>query len=939
MSTTNSTQFQINAFWASLGTSIGFSALLALLFCFVRPRHTLVYAPKTKHSDEQHAPPPMGKGLFSWIGPVTKAKENVLVDKIGLDAVIFLRFARMLRNIFVALGLIGLLVMIPVNVTMRNKGISGGVDAFAIMTPLYVFGNGLWSQVVCAWAFDIIVCYFLWHNYQRVRSLRRDYFESREYQLSLHARTLIVRDLPSTMRSDEGILRVTDEVNPTGVLPRTTVGRNVRVLPDLIEEHEEHVKELESVLAKYLKDPDKLPAARPMMKPPKKYQGDRVGGKVDAIQFLTDRIRELEQEIREIRDRVDKRDTMPYGFASWDQIEQAHTVAFAARKKKPQGATVRLAPRPNELIWGNLHLTPKKRKAKKFVNALWVTVLTLLWMPLNAAIAIFLSNLSNLGSVWPGFQRQLEAHSTGWSIIQGIASPAITSLVYLVLPIIFRRLQIRAGDITKTSRERHVLRNLYLFFTLNNLVVFSLFSAVWQYVTAVIAANKSSGNAWDAIKDGKFFLTVTTALCQISPFWITWLLQRNLGAAIDLAQLWTLVYVWFSRSFMAPTPRQNIAWTAPPPFDYASYYNYFLFYSTVALCFSTLQPIVLIVTALYFTLDCVMKKYLLMYVFITKTESGGQFWRTLFNRMVFALALSNVLIGVVVKARGTWTMAFVMLPLLFGLVGFKWYCVKTFDLDIKYYVRTGMMDRERLAADTKRHGLAPLATKFGDPALYKPLITPMVHAKARHVLEQVYRGRLDSEGGRPTSMAFSDVAMEPMTQNGKPKQNAPFEIVPEGQQDFSYYKNRSDFREDGGPEDLVSERSRTPKSFLGGAGYSEPPSRESSPGAVGMHRKPYDVSNVHSAFSGSGPGTQNDSMERLGGENSDLGLRHGPYTDPYDDRTNLLRGVGDIRTPNGEFMPMDRWRTGQSGRYGPVGQTPDEEPVGSYDYFRERTKG
>jgi calcium permeable stress-gated cation channel len=361
MSTADPAQFQINAFWASLGTSIGFSALLALLFCFVRPRHTLVYAPKTKHSDEQHAPPPMGKGLFSWIGPVAKAKENVLVDKIGLDAVIFLRFARMLRNIFVALGLIGLLVMIPVNVTMRNKGISGGVDAFAVMTPLYVFGNGLWSQVVCAWAFDIIVCYFLWHNYQRVRSLRRGYFESREYQLSLHARTLIVRDLPSAMRSDEGILRVTDEVNPTGVLPRTTVGRNVRVLPDLIEEHEEHVKELESVLAKFLKDPDKLPAARPMMKPPKKYQGDRVGGKVDAIQFLTDRIRELEQEIREIRDRVDKRDTMRYGFASWDQIEQAHTVAFAARKKKPQGATVRLAPRPNELIWGNLHLTPKKR--------------------------------------------------------------------------------------------------------------------------------------------------------------------------------------------------------------------------------------------------------------------------------------------------------------------------------------------------------------------------------------------------------------------------------------------------------------------------------------------------------------------------------------------------------------------------------------------------
>jgi hypothetical protein len=65
----------------------------------------------------------MGKGIFSWFGPVYKTKENVLVDKIGLDAVIFLRFTRMLRNMFISLGLIGLLVMIPVNITMRNKGI------------------------------------------------------------------------------------------------------------------------------------------------------------------------------------------------------------------------------------------------------------------------------------------------------------------------------------------------------------------------------------------------------------------------------------------------------------------------------------------------------------------------------------------------------------------------------------------------------------------------------------------------------------------------------------------------------------------------------------------------------------------------------------------------------------------------------------------------
>ena len=886
----------------------------------------------------------MGKGLFSWIHPVLKTKEDVLVDKLGLDAALFLRFTRMLRNMFLALSVLGCLVMIPANVADRDKSITGGVSILQMMTPLYVFGNGLWAQVVCAWLIDIIVAYFLWYNYRRVRQLRRAYFQSPEYQMSLHARTLMVTDIPPSMRTDEGLMRLTDEVNPTGVLPKASIGRNVNILPDLIKEHAEAVKKLESVLAKYLKNPDKLPAQRPTIQPPKAYRGEKVKGQVDAIDYLTNRIRELEQEIMDIRDRVDNRDAMPYGFASWEQIEQAHTVAYAARKKHPQGSKIVLAPRPNDLIWENLALSKGGRKTKKIMGFVWVTLLTLVWLPLNAAIAIFLSNLSNLGSVWPAFQRQLEAHKTAWSIVQGIASPAITSSVYLVLPIIFRRLSVQAGSTTKTAREHHVLNSLYNFFTFNNLLVFSLFSAVWQFITAVINAKSANTSVWAAIEAGQFYLKVTTALCSISPFWITYLLQRNLGAAIDIAQLWTLAVVWFERTFMAPTPRQNIEWTTPPPFEYAAYYNYFLFYATIALCFSTLQPIVLPVTALYFSLDAVLKKYLLMYVFVTKTESGGRFWRVLYNRMIFAAILSNFFIAFVVKGRGPWTMVIAIAPLPLLLLGFKWYCMRTFDEDMEYYVRSGMHDQERLAANDKVRRSDRLASKFGHPALYQPLITPMVHAKARHVLSQVYRGRLNSDPRQ--SMAFSDIAMEPMDQHGKPRQgDAPFEIVPEAQQDFAFYKNRADFREDGGelyghPEDFVSERSHTPKSFRGLSGkWSQPGSRDSSPsperGRVSRKAVGEDIHPVYR----SGPPTRSPSRE----PEADLGLRGGVYTDAYEeDRLNLLRNAEGISTAPGlptpgletpsQFLPTDRWTKGGT-QYGPVDQ---EEEAGSYDYFRGR---
>ena len=877
-----------------------------------------MYAPKTKIADEKHAPPPIGKGIFAWIKPIAQTKEDTLAEKIGLDATVFLRFTRMLRTMFLFLSLVGCGVMIPVNVLGRNKSKSHGITTFTVMTPLYLFGNLLWSHVVCAYAFDLIVAYFLWHNYRRVRRLRRNYFQSTEYQRSLHARTVMVTDVPAKFRTDEGVMRVTDDVNPTGVLPRATVGRNVKDLPELLKKHEEAVFELESVLSKYLKNPNKLPPNRPTMK----------GGKVDSIDHLTNKIRELEVKIKDVRDRVDKRDAMPYGFASWEQIDQAHAVAYAARKKKPQGTTIELAPRPNDLIWENLGLSMAARRTKRVWINIWVLLLTLIWLPLNAGIAIFLSNLSNLGLVWKSFDDQLKKNKTWWAIVQGIAAPAITSAVYLVLPMIFRRLSMRAGDQTKTSRERHVIHNLYAFFVFNNLVIFSIFSALWGFVVAVI--NKKDQGVWDAVKAGDFWTRFITSLCQVSTFWITWLLQRNLGAATDLAQLFHLVMIWFRRTFMSPTPRQNIQWTAPPPFEYASYYNYFLFYATVALCFATLQPIVLPVTAAYFALDSWLKKYLLLYVFTTKTESGGQYWKVLFNRVVFGTILANVTVACVVKAHGNWIMVAAIGPLPFLMIGFKYYCMRAFDDDLDFYVRSGMQDMENLQALKVGAKTAQrVAHRFGNPALYRPLITPMVHAKAQHLLSQVYGGRMSEDNGRNS---YSEYVMDNMVASkpgAKQGPDAPFEFVQESHLDFAYFKNRDDFRDDNGSisgrtDDAMTIRSNTPAPYMARQWSSSPgSSRDVSPSPDRGRQKMFEQDpslRNHPAFRD--PSTASGHSE----------MRGGLSTPHSEDHERLLGHPQGVPYSDAGQMGIHRWDTASTGGFGRT--EPNPQDPSNYDYFR-----
>ncbi|KAI3334155.1 hypothetical protein F4824DRAFT_215552 [Ustulina deusta] len=820
------TSLSEKAFWSSFGYSFGAALLFALLFCILRPYNGTVYAPRLKHADDKHAPPPVDKGVFSWVSPVVKTREQVLAEKIGVDATLFLRFTKMSRNLMVVLSVIGLGVYIPLNVVenTRNNAIDH-TNVFISLTPLGVWGAACWAHVIVSYSFDVIICLFIWWNYRTVTRLRREYFDSPEYQDSLHSRTLMVTDIPVKYRTDAGVSQIIDEADNAGH-HSGIVARNVKGLPELIEEHDEAIKELEAVLAKYLKNPDKLPAKRPRCKTQKGDPCYSQVTKVDAIDYLTSRIERLKADIVEKRKSVDQQKALSYGFASYQSVEEAHNVAFSARNKHPQSTTIQLAPKPSDLIWENLPLDRPRRRWGAFMNNLWVIILTVVWTVPNALIAVFLANLSNLGSVWPAFQDQLERNPKAWGAIQGILAPLVTTLFYLILPTVFRRLSAYAGDYSRTARERHVTQKLYAFFIFNNLIVFSLFSTAWKYVAAVKEA-EGDGDVWSAIVNSDPFGNLLTAFCDVSPFWLNYLLQRNFGAALDLSQLLKLTKGYVTRKLFSPTPRERIELSAPPPFDYAAYYNNFLFYTTIALVFAPFQPLVLPVTAFYFALDTFTKSYLLLYVFVTKHESGGAFWRLLVNRLLFATLLANVVTTIfIIARRESITQVILMIPLLAIIAAFKLYCRHAFD-DNLYFYSKGLRRAENGSLSTKPKN-DRVAVRFGHPALYKKLMVPLVHEKANQILKNVIRDQSDADFGEANHYGDTYRMQRLSTHQSEhvaTEGDATFEVVNESQISFEHFRDREEFREFGGDGDLYSNpsdpsRSSTPASWQNTRSYS-----------------------------------------------------------------------------------------------------------------------
>jgi hypothetical protein len=66
-------------------------------------------------------PPKVGRGFFDWVKPVAKVTDDILIQTIGWDAVLFIRCLRMFRRMFYGLTAVGVFVLIPINIAATSQ--------------------------------------------------------------------------------------------------------------------------------------------------------------------------------------------------------------------------------------------------------------------------------------------------------------------------------------------------------------------------------------------------------------------------------------------------------------------------------------------------------------------------------------------------------------------------------------------------------------------------------------------------------------------------------------------------------------------------------------------------------------------------------------------------------------------------------------------------
>ncbi|KAF8342679.1 uncharacterized protein EI90DRAFT_2964439 [Cantharellus anzutake] len=707
----------------------------------------MVYEPKVKYYVGQKQPPRIKNGFFAWLPPLLHTKEPELLEKIGLDAVTYLRFLRMLRWLFTAIAALTVVVLVPINISYNLRHNVKNATILTMMTVQDVRGDLLFVHVAVMYIITIIVLGFAWYHWKAIIRLRHQWFRSDEYKKSFYARTLMVLKVPKKLQSDAGLQSLFDSLRVPYPTTAVHIGRRVGQLPELVELHNQAVKDLEQVLVTYLKD-GTVGKKRPTITDGG-FLG--IGGKkVDAINFYTNRIRNIEAAVEDSRSKIDLKKAESYGFASMASVAYAHTVAKVVHQKKKKGAVITLAPNPKDIIWKNLVKSDASRARDRTIGFL-LLCLVCFFNTIPLTIISFLANLTYVQAYVPLLQSWSQKSQWTFSVVSGVLPPAISAFFGFFLPKIMRRLSKYQGDLTRSRLDRAVIARYYGFLIISQLFIFTIIGVAYQSVSLIILEIGQHKTFAEIIKNvSKLPGQIQNTYIQQSAYWLTFFPLRGFLAFFDLAQLLNLVWITLKTRMFGRTPRDIREWTQPQVFEFAIYYSSLLFMGAVAFVYAPLAPLVAVMAAVVFWITSITSKYQLMFVFISKAESGGRLWNVAINRLLFSTIFMHLMMTLTIGLVHGWRsyLWVACIPPMFMVAFFKVWSLKVFNEEFRWYIPTEQeLAENKLTSERERNDNkgGRLSKRFGHPALHADLFTPMVHAKMVHLLPQVYSGRLSQE--------------------------------------------------------------------------------------------------------------------------------------------------------------------------------------------------
>ena len=357
------------------------------------------------------------------------------------------------------------------------------------------------------------------------------------------------------------------------------------------------------------------------------------GPRVDSLETYGAALLAVDAKLAAAREAVLRSEASPEApprSAAYVTFATPRAAAIAAQvqlSRDPLAWRLAPAPPPEDVLWRNAgRMPPLLRQAASYATHAALYAIVIFYMIPIAAVSA-LSTLSQLEKMLPALKPLLQ-QPVLTALLEGLL-PGLALIIFLaLLPALVRWLAAARGVRTRSGLDAEELRGMFLFAVLNvflgNLLAGSVFSGLKQLVDHPAGA----------------FTLLGTTVPRTSRFFITFIALKALGgAASDVGCVVACaVYMLKTRVLGARrTPRREAAAWAPHSASLGSEASDVLLVLLLSLVFSTVAPLLLCVSVLYFACRLAAVKAAVLYRHEPSYDGAAALWAPARARVAAAL--------------------------------------------------------------------------------------------------------------------------------------------------------------------------------------------------------------------------------------------------------------------------------------------------------------
>uniref|UniRef100_A0A7M5V1M3 CSC1-like protein ERD4 n=1 Tax=Clytia hemisphaerica TaxID=252671 RepID=A0A7M5V1M3_9CNID len=619
-----------------------------IFFTFTRKKNRKVFAPRLLLLGTESS---IKEGLFSWVTDAFSTKDEDIFMLAGMDALVFLRFMRLMLKFAVCSLPYGICVLIPLNVHGGN-GLDDGLEKMS-MSNVEEKSAYLWAHWVAVYLYSILILVFCLQEWKVYISFRQRHLKN----ATSSDFAVLVKELPKNMTDDDTLYEFVNELFPNEVASVYVI-RDLGKYKTLVEKHDLTVLQWED--SKFFDDSND---EKKMM-----TKGCCCfGEKVEATQEYEKQLEILQGDMKTEKTEGN-RNPMNCAFVVFKSIKAKELALKSTWTNNPIDYQPCAAPTVKETLWCALKLNYYVRLILEAIGYILIFFLVIFW-----AIPItFIASLGKLNSIArevPWLADILRALSVGFvNFAEGLLPVILIAVFFAILPLILFLIARLQGNYSSKICAELVFKYMFIFQTVNSFFIYVLSGALIEQITAI---------AQDPFQIPNL---LAKSIPSQSGFYINYVaFATAIGYFLTLTRIVPMIVIWLKLKCLAKTPRQRLEAWKPPRAVYELLFSKSLLFFLVGLSYSVLSPIIVPFVIIFFGFGYVVYLYQLTHVYMPEFDHGGRFWIYVFNRIMVIVFVFQLLMVGVFLLKEVFTIAILVTPLIICTIFFWIYVNNNFE--------------------------------------------------------------------------------------------------------------------------------------------------------------------------------------------------------------------------------------------------------------------